>query len=284
MSMIRTPIPNNRRLMIGIISVLFIIVGYFSLAYYQSKANPDNTTIPTVKLFVEGFKNIFTPRVDRIFLEDGTVKETMSFAKSWFVMDSLSTASRLGLSLSISIVTGTLLGILMGCFASIEAFFNWPLSFFSKIAPTAALGVFFILFGTDMEMFVAMITFGITPAIAISTMLAVKQVPEQIIHKSYTIGSSTCETIYNVVFMYILPNIIDAIRLAVGPAIVYLIAAESLCADSGFGYRIRMQAKLTNMNTVFIYIIILAVFGFLVDWGLKKLQKKLCKWYASNRT
>ena len=75
-----------------------------------------------------------------------------------------------------------------------------------------------------------------------------------------------------VVFKLVLPKFIDAVRLGIGPAIVFLIAAEMVVGDVGFGYRIRLQFKLTNMNVVYPYLAILAGFGFLLDYGLRALQ------------
>ncbi|MBT6102354.1 MAG: ABC transporter permease, partial [Verrucomicrobia bacterium] len=49
--------------------------------------------------------------------------------------------------------------------------------------------------------------------------------------------------------------------------------------DVGFGYRIRLQFKLTNMNVVYPYLVMLAFFGFALDYGLRFLRAKLCPWY-----
>jgi len=274
MKMIRSPISSKKKLFISVSSVVLLIAGYLILAEHQYSVNPDNTMIPTLKGFIEGFVNIFKPRG-----KGGNV----SIMNSWFILDFTSTAYRLFISLFISICIGILLGVFMGCFTVIEAFFNWPISFFSKVTPTGAMSVFFIMFGTDIQMFVAMVVFGITPAIAISIMLSIKSMPEQYIHKGYTLGGSTGESVFTIVGRYVLPNIIDTVRLCIGPAIIYLIAAESLCADTGFGHTIRQEAKLTHMNVVFIYLAILAAFGFLADWGLKAIQRKACSWYGGSR-
>jgi ABC-type nitrate/sulfonate/bicarbonate transport system permease component len=85
-----------------------------------------------------------------------------------------------------------------------------------------------------------------------------------------------------VVFKQVLPKFIDAVRLCIGPAIVFLIAAEMVVGDVGFGYRIRLQFKLTNMNVVYPYLVFLAGFGYLLDYGLRFLQSKICPWYQNN--
>jgi ABC-type nitrate/sulfonate/bicarbonate transport system permease component len=64
---------------------------------------------------------------------------------------------------------------------------------------------------------------------------------------------------------------------------VFLIAAEMVVGDVGFGYRIRLQARLLNMNVVYPYLVILAIFGYIMDYGLRFLLRKLCPWYTEQR-
>jgi NitT/TauT family transport system permease protein len=71
--------------------------------------------------------------------------------------------------------------------------------------------------------------------------------------------------------------------LVIGPAMVYLIAAEMVVGDVGFGYRIRLQSKLLNMSVVYPYLALLATFGFGMDYTLRWLQRKLCPWYAGGK-
>ena len=143
--------------------------------------------------------------------------------------------------------------------------------------------MFFVLVGTDTSMYIAMIAFGILPALAMTVYLAVKEFPEELQFKAYTLGASHMEVIWAVIFRYVFPKLIDAVRLVIGPAIVFLIAAEMLVGDVGFGYRIRLQSKLLNMNVVYPYLALLAAFGFGMDYALKLLQKKLCPWYEGFR-
>jgi NitT/TauT family transport system permease protein len=155
-----------------------------------------------------------------------------------------------------------------------------PLSLLAKVPPTAALAVFFVMVGTNTEMFVAMIAFGILPTLAQSVYLAVKSVPEELLYKARTLGASRGELVWNVVFRYTLPSIIDSIRLQIGPAMVYLIAAEMVVGDVGFGYRIRLQSRLLNMSVVYPYLALLAAFGFGMDYGLRRLQRWSCPWHG----
>ncbi len=180
--------------------------------------------------------------------------------------DFLATYGRLFVGLFCGIALSLVVGMAMGCFTPVEAFFLPPLSIFAKIPPTAMLAVYLVIFGIGMEMFVAMVALGIFPTLAQSIYQAAKKdVTDHAVYKAYTLGASQLEVIWNVVLQQILPRIIENIRLQVGPAMVFLIAAEWAMADVGFGYQLRLQSRQTNMNVVYIYLAILGISGFLLD-------------------
>jgi len=108
-----------------------------------------------------------------------------------------------------------------------------------------------------------------------------KDVSSDLIDKAYTLGASEIEVIKEVIWPQILPRVIENIRLHLGPAMVFLIAAELLFASEGFGYTIRLQTRLMNMNVVFIYLAILGLTGLLCDWSLTRLRRWLCPWFGA---
>jgi len=154
-----------------------------------------------------------------------------------------------------------------------------PMWLRAKTPPNSAFAVFFVLVGTDTEMYITMIAFGILPTLAQAVYLSVKDVHEESLFKAYTLGASQAELIWNIIVRAIMPKVIDVIRLQIGPAIVYLIAAEMVVGDVGFGYRIRLQSRLLNMNVVYPYLTLLAGFGFLMDYILRLIQRKGFPWY-----
>jgi len=264
--MIRQPLKSRWSLFIGILSVAALLTAYTALSRWQHDRNPDDTTIPTWGQLADGVKKI--------------CEANPRSGERWVIVDSEATALRLFWGLLYGIVGAVALGLLMGCFSWIEAFLVPPLSLLAKVPPTAALAVFFVLVGTDTEMYVAMIAFGVLPTLAQSVYLAVREVPDEMLFKAYTLGASQTELIWNVIVRTILPKLIDAVRLQIGPAMVYLIAAEMVVGDAGFGYRIRLQSRLLNMNIVYPYLAALAVFGYTMDYSLRKIQRLACPWYS----
>jgi len=266
--MIRRSIPREKAVLLGCLSVLLLLAGYTWLSYRQHLpepvGNPQDTTIPGWGQLADGVNDFTKPNKK---------------GERWIVEDSIATGRRLFYGLGLGVAFGFLLGMLMGCFATVEAFLQPPVSLLAKVPQTAAMAVYFVFFGTGMEMYVALITFGIIPALAVTIYLAVRDLPSEMLDKAYTLGASNFEVVVEEVLKQVLPKFIDAVRLAIGPAIVFLIAAEMLVGDVGFGYRIRLEFRKTNMSVVYPYLVILACFGFTLDYWLRFLQAKLCPWY-----
>ncbi|MBT3218152.1 MAG: ABC transporter permease subunit [Proteobacteria bacterium] len=262
--MVRRPLQRRWMLLLGLLSFLVLILGYTYLAYREQ-----NLTIPTWAKLWKGVQTMVS--IDRA-------------GDRWLVVDSVATAKRFFIAMGISVVGAILIGVHMGSVSVLEGAALPLLSLLAKVVPTAAIAVFFVLFGTELEMFVGMIVFGIMPSMAISIYLAVKDVPEELIHKSYTLGASHMEVIWFVVFPSILPKVFDAIRLQIGPALVFLVAAEVAVGDVGFGYRIRLLMRRLDMTVIYPYLAILAGFGFLMDYSLRGLRAWLCPWYKEGRS
>jgi NitT/TauT family transport system permease protein len=267
--MIRRPISWQWHVGLGVASVLLCIALYGLLSYLQHKRNPNDKLIPTYRqIFTDGIVKAFTP-------ESGSGKVLV-----W--EDTKSTFGRLLKGLAVAALLSMFVGILMGCYAPIEAFFLPPLSFLAKIPPTAALAIFFVTARSDPQFFLTMMVFGLFPTMAQSIYHAAKEdVPEELLFKARTLGASQIECIYDVIYKHILPKVLESIRLQIGPAIVYLIAAELLVGDVGLGCRMRILYKKLDMSIVYVYLMWLALAGFVIDSGIRWVQRKLCPWYST---
>lgn len=263
--MIRSPIKQQTRWFLNITSILILIGLYSFLSYRQHVINPHSLTIPNLSQFIDGWKMLLHPQHGRSFI----------------LNDLIATYERHLTGFALGVIASLIIGIAMGCYPKIESLFELPLSIFSRIPPTAMMAFYFMIFGIGNEYYYAVIALGIFPILTQTICQSVKKdVPEYYVEKAYTLGASTMEVIYNVVYKQILPRIIEGIRMQVGPAMIFLIAAETFNASVGVGYRLRMESKLSNMNIVYTYLAILALSGYLMDYSLIYLRRKLCPWFG----
>ena len=199
----------------------------------------------------------------------------------WITTDFEATIVRLVTALVLGIGASLTLGILMGCFDPLDAFFTPPFALLSKVPATAVLPIFFVLIQINFKLYIAIIVFGMLPSLAQSISATVrKDVPEELIFKAYTLGASQCELIWEVIFKQVLPRVLDAARLQIGPALVLLVAAEWMVAGEGIGYRLRLFYQRTDMTVVFVYVFILGVLGLATDYALIWTRRKLCPWFG----
>ena len=266
--MIRGSISNRRSLFFSLLAVAIIAVGYISLSWImnsRAEARGESlSTMPNVQQLWGGFKEVFTPHY-----RSGEV---------WAKQDAIATGTRFGLGLLATIVGSISIGLISGCFRSIDAFFTPILVWIAKIPPTAALPVFFALLGADNTMFIGLAIFGTVTGLYMTSRNSVLNIPEQLIHKSYILGIDHTTAVTTIAARMSLPHIIEGIRLSIGPLMVYLIAAEALSADVGFGYTIRVQARINDMKVVYPYLLMLSMFGLFVDWIFVWLKRLLCSW------
>lgn len=267
--MIRIPVSPGTKIGLGIASFVILAGIYTYLSHRQHVKNPRDTTIPSWSQLGEGIKKVVKP-------------DDMEYhGRSWIWVDSKASFERLFSGLAIGILCSIVIGVAMGCFTPAEAFLLPPLSFLAKIPPTAMLAVFFVLVGTGEAMYVTMIAFGVLPTLAQAVYQAAKKdVPDELLYKAYTLGASHAELVWNVVYKQILPRILESVRLQIGPAMVYLIAAEWMNAELGFGYRLRFQSRLLQMNVVYVYLVYLGLIGLAIDWTLTYARRKICPWFG----
>ncbi len=268
--MIRRPIPFWLFATLAAAGVFVAIFGYGVLSVRQTRINETQNVLPGIKGLATGVAEITKLR--------GNEKNPKP---SWLVTDTKATYWRLLLGLSAGTIVSILVGVAMGSYSAAEAFFSPFITFMAKIPPTAMLAVYMVLFGTKLEMYVALVAFGVFFTMVQSIYQAVKKdVAADHIDKAYTLGASEFEVIVEVIWRQVLPRVIENIRLHLGPAMVFLIAAEMLFASEGFGYTIRQQSRLVNMNVVYIYLAILGLSGLLIDWLLLRLRRWLCPWFG----
>lgn len=274
--MIRQPTALPIRILLALASIGLLILGYSWLSQRQKAINPKDTSIPNGQQMVEGWKKVMTPGLK----EPKTWLEKLHEHR-WLPEDIIITYGRLLTGLTCGVLLSMLVGIAMGCLSAVEAFCLPLLSFFAKIPPTAMLAVYFVIFGVNTEFYVAMIALGIFPTLAQAIyQSAKKDVSDHVVNKAFTLGASNMEVVWNVIFRQVLPRIIESIRLQIGPAMVFLIAAEWAVGGEGFGYRLKIQSRILNMNVVYIYLIVLGLSGFLFDWILSFTRRKLCPWFG----
>jgi len=148
----------------------------------------------------------------------------------------------------------------------------------SMIPPLAILPILFIVMGLGEVAKITLIVIGITPVIIRDLALRAGELPSEQLIKAQTLGASTWQLIIRVVLPQIWPRLIDSLRLTLGSAWLFLIAAEAIASTEGLGYRIFLVRRYLAMDVILPYVVWITVLAFTMDWLLKWIRSRACPW------
>lgn len=185
------------------------------------------------------------------------------------VVDTGASLLRLAKGLGLGFFIALAIGVAMGAFTPVEHLLYNLVAGLSKIPPLAVLPIIFIFQGVGEAPKMTIIALGIAPTMTLDIFSRCREFPRELIVKAYTLGASTVEVVFKVMLPAIWPAVLAALRLAIGPAWVYLIAAEAIAAEAGLGYRIFVVQRQLGMNIILIYVAWIMVLGLSMDLGLK---------------
>jgi NitT/TauT family transport system permease protein len=191
---------------------------------------------------------------------------------------------RLGLGLGIAALIGLVCGILIGFIPQLRATFEPVLAALSLVPPLAVLPILFIVFGLGEVSKIVLIVFGVAPFIVRDVVLRVTEIPREQIIKAQTLGGSTWQMIIHVVLPQVLPRLIDSVRLSLGAAWLFVIAAEAITAEGGLGYRIFLVRRYLAMDVILPYVAWITLLAFIMDWALRHLSLAAFPWAALKET
>lgn len=195
--------------------------------------------------------------------------------------DTAASLTRLGLGLVISAGLGLLLGIATGIVPYVRATLAAFVATLSFIPPLTILPILFIVFGLDELSKVVLIVLGIAPFLMRDLALRAGEIPAEQIIKAQTLGASTWQLTLRVVLPQILPRLLDALRLSLGSAWLFLIAAEAIAAENGLGYRIFLIRRYLAMDVILPYVAWITLLAFAMDYLLRQLTSRFFPWYAN---
>ena len=242
------------------LAVVTILVAYHLTAYSDT-----NKLFPRWDQLWEGVKKIITDPVtgDHFLWED-----------------TLASFGRILPAIGLSAVIGVTLGMYMGLYAPVKSFTERILTFFGGIPANAVMVIFMAYLGFELKMFVGVIAFGIMMMITKAVYFAVKAIHNEEIYSLKMLGCSNTEIIWSILFYQILPQILAAVQATFSPAFIFVISAEWISANVGFGYRFMMFKRTARMELIIPYVFYLGLLNVLILGIFSILERVLCPWYV----
>lgn len=261
--------PNEAsRWFLGILPFALLLMLYLMASGARLAENPDDKLLPAFSTIGDSvYRLAFEPnkRSGDILL--------------W--VDTLSSLSRLAWGVGISALAGLVFGIVNGAIPYVRANLSPLVTFLSLIPPMAILPILFIVFGLGELSQVMLIVVGITPFLIRDMQARVLEIPSEQIIKAQTLGASTWQIMLRILLPQILPRLINAVRLSLGSAWLFLIAAEAIASTEGLGYRIFLVRRYLSMDVILPYVVWITLLAFVIDFVLKNISQWSFPWFHS---
>ncbi|WP_137681570.1 ABC transporter permease [Aurantiacibacter suaedae] len=263
-------VSRSRSVMMGAIPIVLLVVLYLVIAAERHAANPSDKILPLPGAMVDAMWGL-------LFVPDQLSGRLLFWA------DTLASLQRLFLGLGISTLSALLVGLLLGLLPPVRATFGTLVTGIAVIPPIALLPILFIAFGLGETAKVALIVIGIAPFMIRDIAGHVSTLPREQILKAQTLGASTWQLMIRVALPQVLPRLIEAVRLSLGPAWVFLISAEAIAADIGLGYRIFLVRRYLAMDVILPYVAWIALLAAMIDFVLVWTNRKAFPWAHGGR-
>jgi NitT/TauT family transport system permease protein len=252
-------------LMLSALPFILVIAIYLFHSHARLVENPGDKMLPspaTIAATIHRFA----------FEEDERSGDYLWWTDTW------ASLQRLVIALVISAFIGLTVGLAIGVLPYLRATIAPFVAALSLIPPLAILPILFIVVGLGELAKVTLIIIGVAPIIVRDLAMRTAELPNEQIIKAQTLGASTWQLVVRVVLPQLWPRLIDALRLCLGSAWLFLIAAEAIASTEGLGYRIFLVRRYLAMDVILPYVAWITLLAFTMDWLLRLLRAKAFAW------
>jgi NitT/TauT family transport system permease protein len=255
-------------LLLALLPFVIAAAFYVSASIARHAENENDRLLPDMTQLLDG--------IHRVALEED--KRTGDIIL-W--TDTAASLRRLAWGVGISATSGLLFGIMTGMFPLFRSSFAPPVAILSLIPPMAILPILFVMCGLGEVSKVVLIVLGIAPVIIRDMQGRVQDLPHEQLIKAQSLGASSWQIAVRVVLPQVLPRLLDALRLSLGAAWLFLISAEAIAAEDGLGYRIFLLRRYLAMDVILPYVAWITLLAWLMDRSLRALHRWAFPWLRS---
>lgn len=261
----RTP-TTAAKWFLGLLPFVLILLLYWSASNARLAENENDKLLPSFSSFASA--------IDRLaFTEDRRTGDYI-----WWT-DTASSLKRLFIGIGVSALLALVIGIANGAIPLLRAPLSPLITAISLVPPMAILPILFIVFGLGELAKVMLIIIGIAPFLIRDVQQRAVEIPTEQIIKAQTLGANSWQIIVRVIFPQVMPRLLSAVRLSLGAAWLFLIAAEAIAATDGLGYRIFLVRRYLAMDVILPYVLWITLLAFVMDYALRKISQLSFPWF-----
>ncbi len=152
------------------------------------------------------------------------------------------------------------------------------LHFIRHIPPIACIPLLILWLGIGEASKLAVIMLAAFFPLFLNTLAGIEQCDQKLVEVGRVFGFTKKERFLRIILPAALPSIILGMRLGLGYSWRALIGAELIAASAGIGYMIIEAEQLSRPDVVIVGILVIGLFGYLIDYTFLRLAGRLVPW------
>lgn len=189
----------------------------------------------------------------------------------------------LGISLAVVIVSGMVLGVLIGRIAFLKNLTATTIEFLRPIPAVAFIPLVVAIFGLDRAAVVTLVIYAAFWQLFIQVQYGVGDV-DPVAHDTARVYRFRQSTIVRqLTWPTVLPYAMTGFRLAASVGLTLTITGELIIGTEGLGRLIVTAQNAVNYPMMYALIIVTGVLGLLVNIVARTIERRLLKWHPSVR-
>jgi NitT/TauT family transport system permease protein len=254
-----------------------------SLAAWGS--SPNAIRIASVLAFL-GVWEVFGRRVDPVLMSypSAIAVAFVNLAVSGeLVRELLRSMQAFVAGFGLSILLGIVLGILMGAYRRVEYALDPFINALYSTPNVALIPLVMLWLGLGLQTKIAVVFLIAFFPIVVSTLSGVKNISGSLVEIGRAFGFREAQILWKIILPGSIPFIATGVRLAVGRAVVGMVVAEFFTAITGLGGMIIKYSNNFDTASMFVPIIVLAVFGVVLTELVKVFERRVAPWKETER-
>ncbi len=190
----------------------------------------------------------------------------------------LASLRRVGLGWALGTAAGLAVGLAMGIFSTARAAGLPLVSAIFPIPKIAMLPLFILWFGIGEPSKVATIAAGVFFPTVIAAFSGVDAVPRSLVRMGQAFGMPAWAIVARIVVPGALPTVLAGFRISVAIAVILVVAAEMIGADSGLGAFVLTAGNLMRTDQLLAGVVVLSALGLAAAGLVSLAERVLLRW------
>jgi NitT/TauT family transport system permease protein len=243
-----------------VLAIIYVVASDARLA-----ANPNDKLLPSPAQMWSAFLTLAT-------VPDKRSGDLILWVDTW------ASLVRLFAGVGVATALALCLGIAIGFIPRVRALLGPFVTVVCVIPPLALLPILFIVLGLGETAKITLIAVGVAPVMIRDIANRVMEVPPELVAKAQTLGGNSWTIVLRLVLPQIMPRLLTCVRLALGPAWLFLIAAEAIASTEGLGYRIFLVRRYLSMDVILPYVAWITLLAVATDWLIVRASHAMFPW------